>query len=63
MLVLSFFFYSTDKNFTLYNERVLEKEKVPIKYDDSQYFEENAIKLSDSEHMHTDLENTYDFIM
>lgn len=41
----------------------MEKEKVPIKYDDSQYFEENAIKLSDSEHMHTDLENTYDFIM
>ena len=44
-------------------QRVLKKEKAPIKYDDSQYFEENAIKLSDSKHMHTDLENTYDFIM
>lgn len=53
----------SDKCQEIYNERVLEKEKVPIKYDDSQYFEENAIKLSDSEHMHTDLENTYDFIM
>lgn len=47
----------------LYEPRILEKEKAPIKYDDSQYFEENAIKLSDSKHMHTDLENTYDFIM
>jgi hypothetical protein len=52
-----------DKCQEIYNERVLKKEKAPIKYDDSQYFEENAIKLSDSKHMHTDLENTYDFIM
>lgn len=50
-------------DFRVFNERVLKKEKAPIKYDDSQYFEENAIKLSDSKHMHTDLENTYDFIM
>lgn len=62
---------SVNKNYTsdldkcqeIYNERVLKKEKAPIKYDDSQYFEENAIKLSDSKHMHTDLENTYDFII
>lgn len=63
--MLSFFFLLTFPTKTLPydNERVLKKEKVPIKYDDSQYFEENAIKLSDSKHMHTDLENTYDFIM
>lgn len=52
-----------DKSKEIYNGRVLEKEKAPIKYDDSQYFEENAIILSDSEQMHTNLENTYDCIM
>jgi len=41
----------------------LEKEKVPIKYDDRQYFEKDAIILLDSEQMQTELENTYDCIM
>lgn len=47
----------------LYEPRILEKEKAPIKYDDRQYFEKDAIILSDSEQMQTELENTYDCIM
>ena len=47
----------------LYEPRILEKEKVPIKYNDRQYFEENAIILSDNKQMQTNLEEEYDCIM
>ena len=47
----------------LYEPRILEKEKTPIKYDDRRPFEKDTLILSENISIQTEIEENYDYIM